>query len=63
MDIFNITNSTNSSQSSTILERFYVAGEWIDLFIRILGLITNPLILIVLSRQRIGSKFYSDLVA
>ena len=44
-------------ESSKVSLQFYEVKGWIDLGIRILGLITNPMILIVLSRQKIGSKY------
>ena len=59
MDPYNTTN-VSDTQELDIIDKFYAAGEWVDLFIRILGLVTNPLILIVLSRQKIGSKLYDE---
>ena len=44
-------------ESTKVSLQFYEVKGWIDLGIRILGLITNPMILIVLSRQKIGSKY------
>lgn len=58
MDASNCTNiSGSASADSDILDKFYAVGEWIDLVIRVLGFVTNPMILIVLSRQKIGSKY------
>lgn len=34
----------------------YSLGKWSNLFIFILGLFTNPLVLVILSKRKIGSK-------
>lgn len=46
----------DNSSSDDFNKRLLSVCQWIDLMIRIVGLITNPLILIVLARKKVGSK-------
>ena len=57
--------TTPSDFTSSITAEFLLrelmmhnVAAWVHLAILILGLITNPLILIVLRKKKIGSEFY-----
>ena len=58
---YNQSNTTVTTAALSLIDPetfddIFITAGWINLAIRILGLITNPLIIVVLSRHRVGSK-------
>ena len=69
MEIQNITTASYAAETTTgFLMGKYIRhniSPWIHVTILILGLITNPMILIVLRKRKIGSEYpneYNDIV-
>lgn len=59
-----LTESTTNFSSlvdGDALDHIFHAAGWVHLVIRIIGLITNPMVLLVLSRHRVGSKSIHEL--
>lgn len=48
------------TETSDIYKITFEIAKWINAMIIILGLITNTLILIILSRKKIGSKYHHE---
>ena len=48
--------ATTAFMNSETYNDIWIAFDMINLAIRILGLITNPILLVKLSRHRVGSK-------
>lgn len=59
--VSNVTVPTVTEATAEFLAGEFMAEKvaaWVHLVILILGLITNPMILIVLRRKQFGSKYY-----
>lgn len=56
-----ISQVTSTSTESAVKAQIVQLGVWVHFAILVLGLLTNPMVLVVLSRKRIGSKYIFSL--